>query len=102
MENSKLNIKEAINFLRYFSADSRLNVWQAALLSAILILGVQQGRKQGIRVSRSKLMAIAHIHTLPTYHKYFKSLQEMGLIVYKPSYHPGFRSRVDLVIVTQE
>lgn len=101
MENSKLDATEAIKFLRYFCTDSRLNVWQAALLAAILILGVQQGRKQGIRVSRSKLMGIAHIHTLPTYHKYFKSLQEMGLIVYKPSYHPGFRSSVDLVIITQ-
>ncbi len=31
-----------------------------------------------------------------TYHKYFKELQERGIIVYRSSYHPGVKSEVDI------
>jgi hypothetical protein len=34
--------------------------------------------------------------SLPTYHKYFKQLQELGYVKYKSSYHPGCRSEVEL------
>jgi uncharacterized membrane protein YesL len=79
-----------------FMKDPKLNAWHIALLSAILVLGFRQGTKVAIKVSRSKLMALSHIKTLPTYHKYFKDLQAIGYIVYRPSYHPGLRSEIDL------
>jgi hypothetical protein len=76
--------------------DPRLNVWHMAILTAILGLGFRQGEWQRIKVSRSKIMSLSHINTLPTYHKYFKQLQELGYIKYSPSYHPGYRSEVEL------
>jgi uncharacterized membrane protein YesL len=79
-----------------FMKDQKLNTWHIALLTAILVLGLKQGTMQAIKVSRSKLMALSHIKSLPTYHKYFKDLQTIGYIVYRPSYHPGFRSEIDL------
>ena len=82
--------------LTAFMSDPKLNSWHIALLSAILVLGYRQGKKQAIKVSRSKLMAMSHIKTLPTYHKYFKELQTIGYVVYRPSYHPGFKSEIDL------
>ncbi|MEO8238449.1 MAG: hypothetical protein ABI576_10095 [Flavobacterium sp.] len=88
-----------MDYLVVLENDSRLNVWHFALLSAILYLGCRQGEKGVIHVSRSKIMTLAHIQTLPTYHKYFKQLQEMGYIKYIPSYHPGYRSKVELLIV---
>ena len=76
--------------------DPRLNVWHFALLLAILSLGYRQGQKKNIKVSRSKIMTLSHIKTLPTYHKYFKELQCFGYIEYTPSYHPGVKSIVKL------
>lgn len=76
--------------------DPRLNVWHMAILTAILSLGFKQGERQRIKVSRSKIMSLSHINTLPTYHKYFKQLQELGYIKYSPSYHPGYKSEVEL------
>lgn len=85
-----------MNSLQIYMEDPRLNVWHFALLLAILSLGYKQGQKQNIRVSRSKIMALSHINTIPTYHKYFKELQSLGYIEYLPSYHPGVRSEVNL------
>jgi len=82
--------------LAVFMKDQKLNAWHVALLSAILVLGIRQGTKRSIKVSRSKLMALSHIKTLPTYHKYIKELQRFGYVIYRPSYHPGFRSEIDL------
>jgi hypothetical protein len=77
--------------------DARLNVWHFALITAILLLGLRQRQPKVINVSRSKLMALSHIRTLPTYHKYFKELQELGIIKYTPSYHPGYKSEVEFL-----
>jgi hypothetical protein len=91
-------LDELLDYLAIIEKDSRLNVWHFALLSAILYLGYRQSQDRIIYVSRSKIMALSHIHTLPTYHKYFKQLQEMGYVRYTPSYHPGYRSTIELLI----
>lgn len=96
MEKVKMSRSDFVTLLKCFSCDARLGVWHLALLSAILILGLQQGKKQKIKVSRSKLMVYSRISTIPTFHKYFKNLQEIGIIIYRPSYHPGFRSEIDI------
>ena len=83
--------------LSIFEKDARLNVWHFALLTAILLLGIRQRQSKVINVSRSKLMALSHINTLPSYHKYFKELQEMEIIKYTPSYHPGYKSKVEFL-----
>lgn len=85
-----------MNHLLIYMEDPRLSVWHLAILIAILSLGYRQGDGNTIKVSRSKIMALSHIHTIPTYHKYFKQLQIFGYINYTPSYHPGFRSEVIL------
>ncbi|MCR5863406.1 hypothetical protein LRS05_15345 [Flavobacterium sp. J372] len=77
--------------------DERLNVWHISLLAALFILAFRQDRIKHVKVSRSQLMALSHISTVPTYHKYFKELQEMGYVVYRASYHPGVRSEVDFL-----
>ncbi|RWW96713.1 hypothetical protein [Flavobacterium cerinum] len=65
---------------------------------AILHLGYRQGHKSVIKVSRSKIMALSHVSTLPTCHNYFKKLQDFEYIKYTPSYHPGYNSEVELKI----
>lgn len=91
--------KEKDNPMKSFLAiekDKRLTPWHIALLSAIFVLGFEQDRKTAIRVSRNKIMLLSHIATLPTYHKYLTDLQILGYVRYRPSYHPGFRSEIDL------
>jgi len=88
---------EVLQYLAAFEKDRQLNVWHLALLTAIILLGYRQGERRFIKVSRSKIMALSHINTLPTYHKYFKELQDMGYIKYTPSYHPGYRSEIELL-----
>lgn len=77
--------------------DQRLSVWHVSLLVALNIIAVDQGRRSQVKVSRSIIMALSHITTPPTYHKYFNELQELGYISYRPSYHPGIRSEIDLL-----
>lgn len=93
-----MNSEQLINYFDSIVNDIRINVSHLSLLLAILRLSHKQNAKETIRVSRSKLMKLSHIRTLPTYHKYFKELQDFGYISYFPSYHPGFRSLVKLNI----
>lgn len=88
---------EIPDFLRTIEQDSRLNVWHLAILLAVAVLALSQGRYSRIKVSRNTIMEKSHINTVPTYHKYFKDLQDMGYVHYRPSYHPGVRSEIDLV-----
>lgn len=85
-------------YVRTAVVDNRLNCWHVSLLFAILYVAFQQQKYSVVRVSRARLMKISHINTLPTYHKYFKDLQLFGYIGYRPSYHPGIRSEVDLIL----
>lgn len=85
-------------YMKMFAHDSNLNVWHQALMNAILHLACLQQQVRVIKVSRRRLMAFSHIATLPTYHKYFKELQEMGYICYRPSYDPNYKSEVEILI----
>ena len=91
-----MEMADLLQYVVMVEKDQRLKAWHIALLSALLYMALKQGRMQAVKVSRSKIMALSHINTFPTYHKYFKDLQQMGYIIYRPSYHPGFRSEVDL------
>jgi hypothetical protein len=88
-----------LQFLMTAAEDKRLNVWHLALLLALVQLARVQEERQIIHVSRSRLMILSHINTIPTYHKYFKQLQDFGFIKYSPSYHPGYRSTVEFLTV---
>lgn len=87
-----------LELLKIYHKDNRLTIWHLSLLHAIVQLAYHQKEEHVIRVSRSKLMAVSHIDTISTYHKYFKQLQDLGYIKYFPSYHPGYRSVVKINI----
>lgn len=90
-------VQRWFNFLDEIDSDPQLNVWHIALLIAIARLSCKQKEKWIIRVSRSKLMALSHINTITSYHKYFNQLQKLGYIKYTPSYHPDYRSTVEVL-----
>ncbi|WP_431610430.1 hypothetical protein [Chryseobacterium sp. 'Rf worker isolate 10'] len=94
----------SIHWLEFFiliTEDKRLNVWHIALITAIIKLAYIQNEERIIHVSRSKVMYHSHIQTLPTYHKYFKELQNFGYIKYTPSYHPDYRGILELLDIAE-
>lgn len=74
--------------------DTRLNTFHMALLLSVLRVGARQGSVEAVIATRATLMSLSHIRTLPTYHKYFRELQQFGYICYSPSYHPAGKSRI--------
>lgn len=88
-----------MRYLKIMIKDARINVWHLALFLAIIQLAEDQNEEKLIRVSRSQLMLLSHINTAPTFHKYFKELQDFGYFKYTPSYHPGFRSTLQLSLL---
>jgi len=95
-QNNRLKEKKIMDYISLYIEDPQLTVWHLSILIAILGLGYKQGQSRRIKVSRSKIMELSHVNTLPTYHKYFKQLQVLGYIKYTPSYHPGYKSEVKL------
>ncbi|MCC3214580.1 UNVERIFIED_CONTAM: hypothetical protein POZ17_08000 [Ralstonia mannitolilytica] len=93
------DIQYWFDFLDEIQSDPKLNVWHIALLTAIARLACKQNEKWIIRVSRRKLMEFSHITTITSYHKYFKQLQQFGYIKYIPSYHPDYRSTVEILSI---
>lgn len=95
-QNNKFKDRKIMEYISLYIEDGQLTVWHLSILIAILRLGYMQGQRRRIKVSRSKIMELSHVNTLPTYHKYFKQLQDLGYIKYTPSYHPGYKSEVKL------
>ncbi|CAA9200985.1 hypothetical protein [Flavobacterium collinsii] len=95
-KTKRLKESNIMKYLSLYTQDPQLNVWHLSILTAILGLAYRQRQGSRIQVSRSKIMELSHVNTLPTYHKYFKQLQDLGYIKYIPSYHPGYKSEVKL------
>jgi len=93
-----MNTNDISSIFKSLESDSRLNAWHIAIIFAIVLLAIRQQRTNRIQISRRNLMALSHISTLPTYHKYLRDLVDFGHIIYRPSYHPGIRSEIDLII----
>jgi hypothetical protein len=93
-----------LDFYKWFLvaalADERLNPYHLALIAVILVLSDKVGINVPVRVSRSKLMRLAHIQSHVTYHKCIRQLQSFGYIRYMPSYHPALGSQIALVLPT--
>lgn len=83
-------------YLLSFSNDSRISVWHLGVMFGIINMATTMNIKAPIFISRSKIMKLAHIGSIVTYHKCIKELQEFGYIDYLPSYHPAIGSKVYL------
>jgi hypothetical protein len=87
-----------LKYLFRVNQDDRLNVYHLAIILAIVQAAIEQKSSRVVRISRSKLLNSSLIRTFPTYHKYLHDLQDLGYIKYIPSYHPGIRSTVEIII----
>jgi hypothetical protein len=88
------------DFVRIWMAkidrDSRINIWHKGLLMAMIQIYKEGDNQNPFQINRKKVMALAKIKGIPTYHKYMKHLQALDYIDYKPSFHPRLGSTVML------
>ncbi len=84
------------------NGDQRITIWHRSILLAISEIAAADEKTamslDSIRISRKRVMELARLRSIPTYHKYMKELQTMGYIVYSPSYHPMLGSKVKLLM----
>lgn len=85
------------SYVLAFTQDQRVTVWHMAVVFAIIQLANTTETRAPIFISRKKVMQLAHIKSIVTYHKCISELQRFGYIQYDPSYHPEFGSRVFLL-----
>jgi hypothetical protein len=78
--------------------DSRVTVWDISLYTALLLNWCKNEFKSPFYITRRKLMELAHIGSIATYHKCIKQLIELGYISYFPSYNPSVGTAVFLKI----
>jgi hypothetical protein len=91
---------EALNIVKLYKRllqDRHVTVWHISLLSAIIFLYALNSGLTYIEVSRKQLMKLAHINSIATYHKYIYQLQDLGYIVYSPTYNYYDRSKIQIV-----
>ncbi|SEJ69429.1 hypothetical protein SAMN04487995_5983 [Dyadobacter koreensis] len=88
---------QILHLIRRACQDQRLNVWHLATYHALIELYAQSETAGDFYISRKKVMRLARISGLITYHKYIGELQTLGYIVYTPSYHPKMGSRIQLL-----
>lgn len=80
-------------------ADRRLSVWHLSICTALVLLWCRNGFANSIPISRKALMELAHIHSIATYHKCIKQLQDFGYIRYEPSFNPFAKTVVHLDVL---
>lgn len=86
--------KRLKEILTAIHSDIHMTTTDIALLHALMTYHIQAGQGDFFQVSRSGLMRISKILSTRTYHKSIKKLTRLGYILYEPSYHPKFGSRV--------
>lgn len=87
---------DVVDFLSVIQEDKSANISLISVYAAILKLWYDSGKENPVQVTRRKIMRLAHIGSIVTYHKRIKDLEELGYIHYYPSYHPKLGSKVFL------
>jgi replication initiation and membrane attachment protein DnaB len=83
--------------LSKLSKDIRIGSRHLSLYMAMVQLWHKNNLVNPVPVSRRKLLALSHIGSIVTYHKYIKELEDFGYIKYQPSYHPRKGSLIVLL-----
>jgi hypothetical protein len=83
---------------RSLSNDKRVNVWHMSIFMALLYLWKQNDYSNPVAITRRVVMALAHVHSIVTYHKCIKELQQYGYILYEPSFNPSIGSFITIQV----
>ncbi|WP_443947395.1 hypothetical protein ACJVDH_09825 [Pedobacter sp. AW1-32] len=95
MNNSKPEIRAYHDFLtKRMSKDEKIKMPHLALFAGLIICWTQEGRTNTFSITRKTLMSFSKISSIATYHKCIKELDQLGYIIYQPSFHPRKGSMV--------
>jgi len=83
-----MDLKKAILLLGKISRDKRVSIWHFGVYVAILQLWHKGNHVNPIAITRRRIMQLAHVSSIATYHKCIRELDRYGYIKYEPSYHP--------------
>ncbi len=90
-------IKELTNFYEAIQDDPRISTTHISLYMALFQFYNLNGFKNPITICRKRVMKVAKISGLATFHKCIKNLHEFGYIQYLPSYNPAISSQVNVL-----
>ena len=90
-------IKELTNFYEAIRDDPRISTTHISLYMALFQLYNLNGLKNPVNICRKRVMEVAKISGVATFHKCIKHLDEFGYIRYAPCYDPRVRSEVYLL-----
>ena len=82
------------NFFDLAFKDGRLNTSHISVYMALLETWNLNKCKDPILIKRDKIMAIAKIKSIATYHKCIKELNNWNYINYRPQHNPAHNSYV--------
>jgi hypothetical protein len=91
-KNSK--VKKVIVLLEKVLNRPEFNPSHIAVFTAILKEFLIQDVKDGFRITRGRIMRLAQIRSIATYHHCIKGLVKANLILYQPSFHPKLGTMV--------
>ena len=89
-------IKELTSFYETIQDDPRIGATHISLYMALFQLYNLNEFRNPINICRKKVMEVAKISGVATFHKCIKDLHELGYIQYLPSYNPAICSQVNL------
>lgn len=81
-------IKELTSFYEAIPDDPRIGPTHISLYMALFQLYNLNGFKNPINICRKRVMKVAKIKGLATFHKCIKNLEQFGYIWYQPSFDP--------------
>jgi hypothetical protein len=84
-----MDLTKAIASLSTLCQDKRISVWHISAYAAIIQLWCKGHFRNPVSVTRRKIMELAHIGSIATYHKCIRELEQYGYISYESSYHPN-------------
>lgn len=89
-------VRELSLFYEAIKEDHRIGPTHISIYMAIFHIYNLNAFSNPVNVTRSRLMELAKISGLATYHKCIRELQEYGYIKYSPSFNPSVSSKVFL------
>ena len=90
-------IKELTSFYEAIRDDPRIGTTHISLYMALFQLYNLNEFRNPINICRKKVMEVAKISGLATFHKCIKDLNTFGYIQYLPSYKSAISSQVNLL-----
>lgn len=95
-------IEHILDFLRSARTDGRIRPLHISLYLALYQYWVLSDCINPVLISRRKIMEIAKVKSIVSYHKGMQELCAFGYISYTPSFDPRIRTTVYLMVLEKK